>query len=248
MCSDYYIFHSSYSVLPLFDRCMNGVAALISPISYVATALVVHAGVKMEQLVQMAVTEKPNARGIAVNICNDYIYGDGKCKPLFGSRKDCETMISAFGHIKFSIISRNNATKNETVDLIKAVASYKFPYSYKYIVLVFSCRGDGRSPILSSDGEVVNLNDDIINPLAISQYLKEKQKCIFIATDKAEGFRDQPFTHREKVLIAFSPECEKCDTNGSSWIKMLAKEIQESSRNISDILMEINGKEKFCLG
>ena len=220
----------------------------------------------MELLVKIAVDEKPDARGIAVIISIDYLNGEGSCKPLFGSRKDSEAMISAFRHIKFSIISRSNATKKEIVELINAVASYEFPDSYKYVVVVLSCHGNGSPAIFSSDDEEIDLNDVIINPLGISEYLKEKHKCIFIAAGRDVGCIHKPFETHEKVMIACSTEHGNYSAdseNGCPWIQKLAEEIQVSSHYIDDILIKINKEvkkstaqqsqiynvtEKFCLG
>ena len=221
----------------------------------------------MELLVEIAVAEKPDARGIAVIICNDYLNGEAvRCKPLFGSRKDSKAMISAFEQIKFSIISRNNATRNETVNLINAVASYrKFPECYNYVVVLFSCHGNGKPAIISSDDKDVHLNDDIIKPLGESNYLEMKQKCIFISAGRAKGESDDQFDELRKVMIACSTEYggySADSDNGCPWIQRLAKEIRESSQNLDEILIRIKedmyqitaqrpqfyNSEKFCLG
>ena len=222
----------------------------------------------MELLVEIAVAEKPAARGIAVIICNDYINGEAgrRCKSLLGPSKDSKAMISAFEQIKFSIISRNNATRNETVNLIKAVASYKkFPECYNYVVVLFACHGNGKPAIISSDGKDVHLNDDIIKPLGESNYLEMKQKCIFISADRTKGESDNQFAELRKVMIACSTEYGGYSADseyGCPWIQRLAEEIRESSQNLDEILTRIKedmyritgqqpqfyNSEKFCLG
>ena len=208
----------------------------------------------MEDLVQVEVTQNPDARGIAVILCNDYIgVINSKKDPLYGSKKDASEMESTFKHIKFAVIRMDNATRDTVLGLIKGLASYKFPDFYKSIVFIFSGHGNGKPAIISNDDMELDLNKDIINPLGNSETLEGKNKIAFITACRVKGVNDKPLDVQDKFLVAFSTSygthsVNVCVDNGCPWMQKLAKEIKMSSLPIDEVLRKVNKEVKEITG
>ena len=216
-------------------------------------------------MVEITVKKNPNARGIAVIICNDYINGISKKMPLHGSRVDAEAMESTFKHIRLATIRKDNAMRDLTVGLIQKVATYEFPECYKFIVVVFAGHANGKPAIVSGDDKNVYLNENVISPLD-SDTLEGKRKLIFIGGCRDRERDDKPLRVPSKVVVAFSTGYGQwsADSNdGCAWLKPLAEEIKVSSKTIGEILGKVNEDVKtitsqnaqvigsstdFCLG
>ena len=208
---------------------------------------------EMKKFIKVEVDLYPDAGGIAIIICNNYIGVNSKQPPLYGSIKDASEMDSTFKHIKFAIIKIDNAKRDIMINLIQAVAQYKFPDSYKSVVFIFSGHGNGKPAVISSDDLGIDLNEDIIEPLGVSETLEGKTKIALIAACRTIGKEEEakPLTVYNKFLVAFSTRhgtgaYEK--DNGCPWIQGLAKEIKKVSLSIGKILLKVNTEVKECTG
>ena len=202
----------------------------------------------INEMVEIAVKKNPNARGIAVIICNDYINGISKKDPLHGSRVDAKAMESTFEHIRFATIRKDNAMRDTTVGLIQKVATYKFPDCYKFIVVVFAGHANGKPAIVSGDDKDVYLNENIISPLD-SDTLEGKRKLIFIGGCRDKKEDDKPLRVPSKVVVAFSTGYGQGSADdsevGCPWLKTLAEEIKVSLKTIGEILGKVNEEVKY---
>ena len=193
----------------------------------------------------------PGARGIAVILCNDYIGVNSKKDPIYGSLKDARAMESTFNHIKFAVIRRDNATRDTVLGLIKALASYKFPNNYKFVVVILSGYGNGKAAMISNDDMELDLSKDIINPLGDSETLEGKYKIALFTACQDKREEAKPVTVSDKFLVAFSTRyrTQAADAdNGCPWIQRLAEEIKMSSLPIDEVLRKVNKESKAITG
>ena len=202
---------------------------------------------------KLEVELNPDARGIAVILCNNYIGVNSKKDPLYCSLKDASAMNLTFKHIKFAIIKLDNVTRDHVLGLIKTLASYKFPNNYKSVVVIISGYGNGKAAIISSDDMELDLNKDIINPLGDSETLKGKYKiALFTACqDEREEAKLLPVSVSDKFLVAFSTRygTQAADADhGCPWMQRLAEEIKMSSLPIDEVLRKVNKELKEVTG
>ena len=202
----------------------------------------------MKKSIKVEVDLNPDAGGIAIILCNNYIGVNSKKGPLYGSKKDASEMDSTFEHIKFARIKIENATRDNIISLIQAVAQYKFPDSYKSVVVIFSGHGNGKPAIISSDDLDIDLNEEIIKPL---ETLEGKNKIALIAACQDKREEAKPLIVYDKGLVGFSTRygTQAADAdNGCPWMQRLAKEIKKMSLSIDKILIKVNKEVKEITG
>ena len=209
-------------------------ACLLIPVLFIESTI--------KEMIKTAVDNTECARGIAVIVCNDYINGISKKAPVHGSRVDAEAMESTFKHINFAIIRKDNPMRDLTVGLIQEVATYKFPESYKFVVVVFAGHANGKPAIISGDDKNVYLNENVIEPLD-SDNLEGKRKLIFIGGCRDAKENDKPLKIPSKVVVAFSTGYGHWSADssiGCVWLQELAEQIKVSSKTIGEILGAVN--------
>lgn len=91
---------------------------------------------------QRTVRANPTAIGLALVIANQ-CGSQPHQKPLAGVEKDYDRMKETFTKLRYAIYGRKDASREELLAMLEAVATFRFApeYPYKRIVFVFSGHG-----------------------------------------------------------------------------------------------------------
>lgn len=211
--------------------------------------------VKMDELLKDTVLKHVDARGLAVIICNNY--ESTTFEDLHGTFEDGTAMEETFRHLGFATIILRNATRDQMCGIVKALATYKpYPKGYNCYAVVFSGHGRKDKTIVSSEGEMVNFEEAIIQPLhpGNSPFIRNSPKIVLI--DACRGTRelrargDPPeaaarfdLSIPSNILVAYSTMegFKSYETNsGGIWMQELAAELRTSQKSVGDTVADVN--------
>ena len=201
--------------------------------------------------------------GLAVIVTNEYKNFPDDHLP--GVKKDGRAMENAFGSLGFATLWKPNVSSEDMKVLVKSVVKYfqdnpppKDPEHY-VVAFVFSGHGDEGDLLYGEDGGDVHLNSQIVKPLAEERELGNIPKLFFIDACRGENELKPVVKTKKKAqdlitvegnyYVAYStipkhvaymkPDDEM---SGSAWMQILAKNLQERSESVSDIV-ESTSKE-----
>ena len=202
-----------------------------------------------------AVAKADNPVGLAVIVTNEYNNFPDEDK-LPGVKKDGRAMDNAFGSLGFATLWKPNISSEEMKVLVKSVVKYfqdNPPPKHYVVAFVFSGHGNEGDLLNGEYGGKVLLDDEIVKPLAEEHELGNIPKLFFIdacrgknelkpvvKTKKkaqelitAEGNYYVAYSTIPKHVAYMKPDDPK---SGSAWMQILAKNLQERSESVSDIV------------
>ena len=202
-----------------------------------------------------AVAKVDNPVGLAVIVTNEY-----KKFPrdhLLGMKKDGQAMENAFGRgLGFATLWKPNISSEKMKVLVKSVVKYfqdNPPPEHYVVAFVFSGHGNEGDLLLGEDDGDVHLDGEIVKPLAEEHKLGNIPKLFFIDACRGENelkpdvktkkMAQELITAKGNYYVAYSTIPKHVAymkpgdaTSGSAWMQILAKNLQESSESVSDIV------------
>ena len=211
-----------------------------------------------KQLVDTLAKAVDKGRGLAVVVTNEYENFPGDRLP--GMETDGRAMKDAFKSLGFVTLWKPNISSEGMKVLVKSVVKYfqDNPPPKDYVVaFVFSGHGDEGDLLIGEDGRNVHLNNEIVQPLAEEHEIGNIPKLFFINACRGENelkpvvklkrkSAQELITAKGNYYVAYSTipkyvAYTKEDPNsGSAWMQILAKNLQERSESVSDIVETTN--------
>ena len=205
-----------------------------------------------------AVAKVENPRGLAVIVTNEY--EEVPRGHLPGMKKDGRAMENAFGSLGFATLWKPNISSEEMKVLMKSVVKYfqdNPPPTHYVVAFVFSGHGDEGDLLFGEDNRQIHLDREIVRPLAEEHELGIIPKLFFIDACRGENelkpvvklkrkSARELITAEGNYYLAYSTipkyvAYTKEDPNsGSAWMQILAKNLQERSESVSDIVETTN--------
>lgn len=196
----------------------------------------VHYNLAYVEVIRKKCEGHPKANGIAVVIANRYAPGT---KVLRGVIKDRDNMEKALETLRFAVVIATDIGRVDMLSLLDATAVYKYPHSYKRMIMVFSGHGE-QEALCTHDGKVTI--DEIkykFTPVKIP-------KLFFIDACRGElrieSQRGGPPLPLTEYLMAFStmPDYVSFEnSNGGYWMSILSTTLFED-KSIFDVLTIVN--------
>ena len=199
-----------------------------------------------------AVAKVDNPVGLTVIVTNEY-----KKFPrdhLLGMKKDGQAMENAFGNLGFATLWKPNISSEKMKVLVKSVVKYfqdNRPPEHYVVAFVFSGHGDEGDLLIGEDSEDIHLNGEIVKPLAEEHELGNIPKLFIINACRGENelkpvvklkkSARELITAEGNYYIAYSTIPKHVaytddPMSGSAWMQILAKNLQERSESVSDIV------------
>ena len=210
--------------------------------------------------VAKAVAKADKPVGLAVIVTNEY--KKFPCDHLPGVRKDGQAMENAFRSLGFATLWEPNIPSEDMKVLVKSVIKYfqdNPPPKHYIVAFVFSGHGNEGDLLYGEDDEDIHLNGEIVKPLAEEHELGNIPKLFFI--DACRGGNElKPVVKTKKkarelitaegnYYVAYSTIPKHVaymkpgdEMSGSTWMQILAKNLQERSESVSNIV-ETTSKE-----
>ena len=206
----------------------------------------------MESLLCQSIRRRQAANGLAIIVANE-----GSCirdhKPLEGAIKDLYAMKATFETLRFATLPIFNASKEQILSAVQAVAKYKlYPPSYKRIAFVFSGHGD-ENCIYTDDGWINPLSE-VVEPLqpADAPHLGSIPKLFFIdacrgsETDKGRfvprgGKVRMPSVGNYILAHSTMPRMVSYEADeGGLWMQTVSRQLRTKRKSVLDVLTDVN--------
>ena len=199
-----------------------------------------------------AVAKVDNPVGLAVIATNEYKKFPRDHLP--GVKKDGQAMEDAFKSLRFATLWKPNISSEKMKVLVKSVVKYfqdNPPPEHYVVAFVFSGHGDEGDLLIGEDGEDIHLNGEIVKPLAEEHELGNIPKLFIINACRGENelkpvvklkkSARELITAKGNYYIAYSTIPKHVaytddPMSGSAWMQILAKNLQERSKSVSDIV------------
>ena len=209
----------------------------------------------------------PTANGLAIIIANRY-GSQRQQKPLAGVEKDFVKMTETFTKLKYAVYGRRDASREELLAMLEAVATFKFtPGSpYRRIVFIFSGHGYIAGRTVSPVDNICTHTGDVqiagivarLQPCSAPD-LARLPKLYFIDACRGaltmqgvvvprggEDVITKIVAPYGNYLVAYSTmrsfQAYEAPEEGGVWITLLARKLLEVRKSIGDVLVAVNGE------
>jgi len=209
-----------------------------------------------------------NPRGLAVIVTNEYKKVPRGHLP--GMKKDGRAMENAFGSLGFATLWKPNISSEDMKALVKSVVKYfqdnpppkdyvvqDNPPPKNYVVaFVFSGHGGEGDLLIGEDNGDVHLISEIVKPLAEEHAIGNIPKLFFVNACRGKNelkpvvmlkrSARELITAEGNYYVAYSTIPDHVaygdPKSGSTWIQILAKNLQDRSEPVSVIVETTNGE------
>jgi len=143
-----------------------------------------YGGTTLTTTIATTVESHPEANGLALILCNDYI----TTRPSFnltqlpGAITDGRKMKSSFTKLNYATLLECNLSMQGVVDILREIARHNcYPRTYRRIVVVFSGHGTSGQQLYANDGKTFIIRDmvTILSPKQ-APHLGSTPKLFFI--------------------------------------------------------------------
>lgn len=195
--------------------------------------------------------------GLAILIGMDYTTTP-HLHTLLGTEVDIAKMSETFSFLKFAVIRLVNQNKDELIKRLSFITDYAKDHHVTCNRMAVAFSGHGKmGELFLQDGKTIKTDElfDHFSP-ARTGYQLAKVQMFFVDTCRGDAVDQGIYTSRggipknnripsiSNILIAYSttPQHKAYESKGRGglWLSLLAKELEQSDKAITEILVDVN--------
>ena len=178
---------------------------------------------------------------------NSVLVGKEEIQHRTGSRKDAEDIERVFKTLGFTVISRENLTKRETLDLMEAIAAYD--HSDQTCLFVFLLSHGHMEVVYSTSFESIHLSE-VLSPFTSCTTLANKPKIFVVQACRDLTGDNISLSLQQNFLIAYATasgnKAARHIDEGSPYIQEFLKVIENPKDDFASMLVTVHKNVRSC--